>query len=63
MPVVNVASMIWDIVVDAVQNINIFPTKDEILQSLQQSMPTSVLAVVRSLLSANQHVPSLDTPP
>ena len=62
LPAVNLASLVWDVVADAVQFFNTFPTEDEFSHAPQQSMSISNLAVRRSLLLANLHVPSLDIP-
>ena len=57
-----VASLVWDVVADAAQFFNIFPTEEEFSSSSCAGMPESNLSVQRSMLSVNIHVPSIYTP-
>jgi len=57
-----IASLVWDIFTDAAQFFYTFPTEEECNMDPQMGISTSNLAVRHSLLSANLHVPSLDTP-
>ena len=56
LPPNTVASSIWDVVTDAAQFFNTFPTEEEISAVSDVGIPTSNLAVLRSLLSAKLHV-------
>ena len=60
--VARIASLVWDIIVDSGQFFNTFPTEEEFSHNPQRGMPTSNLGVVRSLLSSNKHIASIDTP-
>ena len=62
LPANTIASLLWDITADAAQFFSTYPTDGEYNMTPPEGMPKSNLAVRRSLISANIHMQSLDTP-
>ena len=57
-----IAGLIWDLVTDTAQYFYTFPTEIKFQADPQEEISTSNLAVQRSLLLANIHISSSDTP-
>ena len=62
LPQNTIAGLLRDITTDATQFLYTFPLAEDWKANPQRNMPASQLSVRRSLLSANTHISSIDTP-